>query len=134
MTDSAKSETSTSSRSETRREKLTFFILFLGFSILEVAVLAFSHPTFEKWGDWMIAGGALLFPILTVLSWKSLISNWSVEESDHAVGKVFGWIIAAPVIVAALVLVGWALFSFLGWLATIPVWAAVIIILLLLRR
>ena len=105
MNNSAKDQTGTSARPESRRDKWIIFLLFLGFSALEVAVLVFGHLTFEKWGDWIIAGGAVFFPILTVLSGKSLANDWTAEESDRTVGKVFGWIIAAPFVIAALVLV-----------------------------
>jgi hypothetical protein len=75
----------------------------------------------------------ILFPMLAVISGMGLLKNWSIEESERATNRVIGWIIAIPLIVAAFVIATWGIVSFFGWLATIPSWAAVIIILLLIN-
>jgi len=134
MNDSEQNEGRPFAATEPRRVKWSTFLIFLVASALEMGVLAFGNLTFEKWSDWIIVGGALFFPVLTVISWIDLLNDWSVDKSDRIVLKVFGWIIGVPVVAGALLLVLWVLLSFFGWLATIPVWAAVIIILLLLRR
>jgi hypothetical protein len=63
-------------------------------------------------------------------------NNWTTEQEEQALTRTFSFAIWAPIVlVIALivaVLVGIALFSAFGWFATIPSWAAVIIVLLVL--
>jgi hypothetical protein len=76
--------------------------------------------------------------VLVVWSWKKL----GTERQERLL-TVFGsvvrlvrFVVLAPIVLIivliAAVLVGWGLFSAFGWFATIPSWAAVIIVLLVL--
>jgi hypothetical protein len=124
---------------DTRRAKWFTFLAFLGFSALEISLLEISllvddKLTFVKWTDWLIAGAAIFFPILTVIAGINLVKDWSNWETDRVVERTFGWLIGAPIIILLGV---WVLVSVVGWLNSIPSWAAVIIallVLLLLRR
>lgn len=115
-----------------RREVLTQFCTFLGFSALEISHFVFNGIKLEKVGDWIILVGAVLFPIMTIVSWRSLRNNWTAEEEDRAATRTLGYIVLIPIILVAVIVTGYALFSLYGWLATIPSWAAVIILLLIL--
>src|SRR5882672_12686935 len=115
---------------ETPKEKWINFLAFVGFSALEIGVLIWGNLTFQKWRDWVIVAGALFFPILAMISLRGIRNDWTNEESDRAFWKVFGWLFALPFILGAVAVAIWILFVFFGWLATIPGWAAVIIILL----
>ena len=46
--------------------------------------------------------------------------------------RLFGYIVLAPIILVGIVYAGIALYSTFGWLATTPLWAAAIIVLLFL--
>ena len=107
------------------------FLGFVAISALEIFVLfEYSLPP-STFKDWIIFGGAILFPVGAILSLIGILKNWSVEESDNAFSKTFGLILATPFIIALLGFIVWLLYNFVGWLATIPLWAAVIIVLLL---
>jgi len=125
-------ESSTDLRAKQRREHRSSFVCFLVGAALEIGMVLFGDLTFRSWQDWIIAGGAFFFPIMAALSLVALRKNWTLDQSEAAVKRTFGWIIGIPVIFAALLAVGWSLFSFFGWLGTIPAWAAVIIVLLIL--
>ena len=112
-----------------RSAKWTWFLLALGFSALEISVLVFGNLTFATWKDWVIAAGAVFFPVLAVLTCLDLVNDWSDDKSDRVTRTIF---IGIPLAVCALLLVSWMLWSFFGWIVTIPIWAAVIIILLIL--
>jgi hypothetical protein len=114
------------------REQRTQFLGFLLFSVLEIGYLLYSRLTFTVWRDWIFLGGAVLFSIMTIISWRSMRNNRTAEQEDRAVTLTFGYIVAGPIILLIAVLAGFALFSMFGWLATIPSWAAVIIVLLVL--
>jgi hypothetical protein len=46
------------------------------------------------------------------------MKDWSVEKADRVTMSVFGFIFLIPIVLIAAVLVGYALFSAFGWLAT----------------
>ena len=75
MNDSPQIEEVSTPLVETRREKWTTFLIFVGASILEASVLTFGNLIFEKWRDWIIVGGALFFPVLAAIFWESLRSH-----------------------------------------------------------
>ncbi len=111
-----------------RREQVSTFLVFVAFSVLEIGYLLFSNrPT-----NWIILAGAIMFPILALLALLSLIKNWTPEQEDKIFSRTLGWIVAAPIVVVVAAIAGVALYSAFGWLATIPSWAAVIIVLLVL--
>jgi protein-S-isoprenylcysteine O-methyltransferase Ste14 len=118
-------------RERTTREALPVFV-FLFFSIFEIGYLIYSPPTFSTWRDWIIVAGAILFPIMATISWRSMRNNWSTDKEDQTIMQTLGYIVLAPILVLIIVIAGFALFSAFGWFATIPSWAAVIIILLVL--
>jgi hypothetical protein len=120
------------SEGKQRREKLYQLLVFVFFSVFEISYLLYSQPTFSKLGDWIILGGAFFFPIMALISWRSIRNDWSAEKEDQTITRTFGSIVLAPILLVVAVVAGFALFSAFGWLATIPSWAAVIIILLVL--
>jgi len=127
MNEVQKNSASVPSSEDVRRERRSNRNTFLGFlavSILEVYVLMSGYRT-SDWRDWLIVGGAIFFPLFTVFSWRVWRNDWSPERSDQAAGRLFGWLFVTPFII-------WALFLVVGWFATIPVWATVIIMLLFL--
>ena len=107
------------------------FLFFLLFSILEIGVLVYIRPDFTHWRDWIIAAGAIFFPILAVISFLSMRRNWTgakpTASSAHA-----GFVVLLPIALVAIVFAGFALYAAFGWFGTIPSSAAVIVVLLLL--
>jgi hypothetical protein len=61
-----------------RKRRFTFWS-FLVFSVFYFGYLFYRPPTFSKWQDWIIVGGAILFPIMAILSYLSMRKNWSAE-------------------------------------------------------
>jgi hypothetical protein len=120
------------SNASRRREQRKTFFIFLFFSAFEVGYLIFGDVSLTTWGGRVILFGAFFFPIFAVISWRSMRNNWSAQREDDAAMRIIGWMFGVPIILATLVLGGWALYSALGWLGTIPSWAAVIIILLII--
>ena len=61
------------------------------------------------------------------------VADTSKELEDYgATAKAWGYILLAPIIFVGAVIASVALYSTFGWFATIPLWAAAIIVLLLL--
>jgi hypothetical protein len=121
-----------SSDSKRQREQFKIFACFVFFSALEIGYLFYMQPTFSTLGDWTILGGAIFFPIMAILSFFAMRNNWSDEQADRITMRTLGYVVLAPIALIVAVLVGIALFSAFGWFATIPSWAAVIIVLLVL--
>ncbi len=120
-----------------RKEHRNTFLIFLFLSALEIWALFTRDMRFEKWADWIIVGGAVMFPLLAFQSGRAMRNNWSAERSDQAVKRMFSWLLATPFLLAAAALGLWAVLAVFGWLGSIPGWAAVIIfllVLLLLKR
>ena len=113
-----------------RRLRSQFFWL-LFFSVLTIGYLVRRQPGFTNYG-FFLAAGAIVFSLMTVLSWRSMRKGWTVEQEDRAAKRALSYLFLTPVVLAAVVLAGIALYSAFGWLATIPSWAAVIIVLLVL--
>jgi hypothetical protein len=65
-----------------QRERRFTFWGFLIFSALQIGYLFYRPPTFSKWQDWIIVGGAILFTIMAILSYLSMRKNWSAEQTD----------------------------------------------------
>jgi hypothetical protein len=54
-----------------RRGQIFQFAVFIGLSALEIWALI-RKPTFVTFGDWIILGGAILFPIMAAISFFDL--------------------------------------------------------------
>jgi hypothetical protein len=119
-----------------RQGRFTSFVLFALISAFWAGYLFYHPPTFSTVGDWVIVAGAIFFAIWAITALCGMLNGWTAEQEDKALGRTMGFVVFAPValVVAALVagLAGVTLFSTFGWLATIPSWAAVIIVLLVL--
>ena len=113
------------------------FALFSGGSLLGCYVLlAQSFSTDEAWLNWVILFGVASSTLFAITTLVSILRGWSIEQEDEVGGKLLSGLIGVPILVAVF-LVGaalliWGATSGIGWLASIPTWAAVIIILLIL--
>ena len=118
------------------RQVRSQFLWFLFFSVLEIGGLIWLWPRLSAIGVWFIVAGIILFLTMAVVSWRSMRNTWTAEQEDHAATRVLGYVFLGPValvaFLVAFVLAGAALYSIFGWFATIPSWAAVIIVLLVL--
>lgn len=119
---------------ETLNQKWFNLLVFFGFSIFELWSLFYGNLTFEHWKDWLIVGGAFFFPIMALISAGNLAHDTRLVGPIKTVVLGFMWLLALPFVLIALAITGWALYSIFGWFATIPVWAAVIILLLLFKK
>jgi len=98
----------------------------------EPAYLFYNPPTFTILRDWIITGGVVLFFMMAVISFRSLRNDWTPEREDQATNRGFGFLALLAVAPVLIVIAGVVLFPSFSWFATIPSWAAVIIVLLVL--
>lgn len=119
---------------ESLKQKWLNLLIFMGFSILELWVLFFGNLTFDRWKDWIILCGAFFFPFMALISAGSLANDSRLTGPRKNLALVLKWLLAAPFALVGLAIAGWALYSTFGWFATIPSWAAVIILILLFKR
>jgi hypothetical protein len=137
VNDPASAAPPSSDKSRRGEHGLAFaFCAFL--SAFMIGHLIYNRSTFSDAADWIMLGGGIWFSLWAILSFFAMLNNWGDEQFARfdRITETVARVVLAPValIVAALVavLVGVALFSAFGWLATIPSWAAVIIVLLVL--
>ncbi|SFK45166.1 hypothetical protein SAMN05192579_10314 [Rhodanobacter glycinis] len=117
---------------QTLAGKWGVLILFIAFSALEIWALFSGVVTLEHWRGWLIAGGAVLFPFLALWSAIELTKDNRLIGAARHLATAIKWLLALPFVLVAVALIGWLLYQTFGWFATIPSWAAVIIVLLLL--
>ena len=109
-------------------------LIFVGFSALEIWVLVYGNLTFEKWKDWLFVLGAFMFPILALVSAHNLTRDERLQGVSRKLALLVKWVLAAPFALVVIAATIWLLISIFGWFASIPGWAAVIIVILLLKR
>ncbi|KZC20689.1 MULTISPECIES: hypothetical protein [Rhodanobacter] len=117
---------------QTLAGKWGLVILFVGFSALEIWALFSGVVTLAHWKGWLIAGGAVFFPIMALWSAIDLTRDSRLIGIARHLATAIKWLLALPFVLVAVAFIGWLLYQAAGWLATIPSWAAVIIVLLLL--
>jgi hypothetical protein len=125
--DRASSETDDKRHRQVRSQ----FFWFLFFSVLTIGYLVWRQPGFTGHG-FFLAAGAIVFSLMTVLSWRSMRLGWTVEQEDRATRRTLSYLFLPPVVLAAVVLAGIALYFAFGWLATIPSSAIIIVLLVLI--
>jgi hypothetical protein len=101
------------------------------FSVFLIGDLFYAPPIFDSWRDWLRLVGAVFAPILAIISICALAKGWSDEQTDKAAMRAIGYTALAPIALVAALLLGFAVYSFFGWLAAIPSWAAAVVLLLI---
>jgi hypothetical protein len=97
-----------------QRERRFAFWGFLIVAVFWIGDLLYEPPTFSGWYDWLRLGGFVFFPIMTILSYFILQTNWSVEKEERA------YVVFTPIVLVGAILVNVALYYGFGWLATAP--------------
>ena len=121
-----------------RRQHGLAFAFFAFLSAFMIGHLFYNPPSFSTPGDWIVLGATIWFSICATICFFATRNNWGDEQFDRfdRITQTVGYVVLAPialiVVVLVAVLAGVALFSAFGWLATIPSWVAVIIVLLVL--
>lgn len=116
-----------------RRESLFGGVFFLGFAALEAWV--FQSGELERkaeWVTWLVGISAIGFLAAGIFSLLAWAKNWSPEDYDVAGTKTWNWVVGTPLVIGGGLLALWLSLSAFGWLTSIPAWAAVIIVLLVL--
>jgi hypothetical protein len=124
-----------------RAQRLKELIFFLFMSILAMGALLYYSPTGELY--WSVLAVVCAFPLLTIFTFISLLRGWTDEDEAEVmqviqrpagfIGRFVMWSVMWSILaLIGAVIAGVALYSVFGWLATIPSWAAVIIVLLVL--
>jgi len=134
-----------------RNDKWATFFILLSLSLAHLGGWLSGDLKFETLTDWYFLFTAISFTALTAVSWKRLENKWSinhskqlikkglvfllkaVNHSKQVIKKVLVFLLKAVFVIFLVAVVGWVLVSFFGWLGTIPLWAAVIIVLLILK-
>lgn len=98
-----------------------------------LGIYMYFTGSFKPDSEWMelllYFGYFVFFPIMFVISVMSYIRGWSDETSDSVIIKVFGWLLGGPII---FIILACAIFFVGNYLVSIPSWATIIIILLLM--
>jgi hypothetical protein len=100
-------------------------VVFAGFSVLEFVVLSTMQVDASDLDFWIIAAGAIFFPVSAILSFLSMWNNWTREQEDRAF-NVLRYTCLIPIILGGAMLLSVGLFLFWGWLGIIPSWAEII--------
>jgi hypothetical protein len=104
------------------------FLGFVGFLAANIGYMVYKGAA-----DWIPIAGCVLFSTMAVVSFLSLRNDWSVEKEEQTIMRTFGYIVLVPVLLLVAIIAGFVLYStFDSVFATIPSWAAVIIVLLIL--
>ncbi len=109
------------------------------FSIIFLSVLytAFSYAYFsgrldikDGWfEDYGIPISIVFFSVMLLVFWIGILRGWSYQRTEDAVVKSIAWLMASPVLA---VIIGVPLYFAFSYLASVPSWAAIIIVLLLI--
>lgn len=83
----------------------------------------------SDWGTWLLFGAAFILPIWAITSVLGAWRRWEEEEISSRAWKALGWIIGIPIVLGIGI---YAFSSVSDWFKTIPSWAGVIIILLVI--
>lgn len=116
-----------------RRESLLSGIFFLGFAALEAWLFQSGElDRRAEWLTWLVGLGAIGFFAAGLFSLVAWAKNWNADETEKTGQDLLGCAVAIPFVVVGVLIAAWLLFSALGWLTSIPAWAGVIIVLLVL--
>lgn len=119
-------------KSMSRREKFVTLFISLALFDLFVGDLVYNSRSPDNSHLWLQLAGSVLFLFMTIFSFLSIFKNWTAEKEDQLFMRTAGYLVLVPIMIVVAIFLGFALFSTFGWLATIPSWAAVIIVLLVL--
>lgn len=81
---------------------------------------------FESYG---VPIAIVFFSVMLLVFWIGILRGWSNQRTEDVVAKSLAWLITSPVIA---IILGIPLYFALSDLASIPSWAAIIIVLLLI--
>jgi LytS/YehU family sensor histidine kinase len=119
---------------ESIKQELSTLIYGLGFSALGVWVLVYENLKFDHWKDWLIVVSTIFSLLMTFGAANILAKDAGVTGVVNTVAVAVKWLLLAPFFAMAVGIAGWLLFSIFGWMGSIPAWAAIIIVILLVKR
>lgn len=119
------------SHAKRRREHRLTFLGFVFFSALEIGYLFFRPPTFSTLQDWIIVGGAVLCSIMAIVSFRIMRNDWTDEEADRVTMRTLRYVFLSPFFVIGGLFLAVILQSAFE---SIPFWAVIFILLLLLKK
>jgi hypothetical protein len=107
--------------------------LFMLLMAVNATYLVFLGDGFKKeWVFWLIACSIPVWWAWSIFSLLSIIKGWTNREVESKGSKAFGYAIATPFVLAGIAFVLFALMALFGWFSSIPSWATVMIILMVL--
>ena len=68
-----------SSEAKIRRGRSNFWVFF-SLSVFEAGILLHDRLTLANWPDWLVVGGVIFFPIMTLLSFISMRTSRTSER------------------------------------------------------
>lgn len=81
---------------------------------------------------YLILAGAAFFAPVALMAWAAFFRRWSEGEESAIYASLGSMVLAVIVVAAALGTIAVGLFYGASWLSSIPSWAAVIVVLLIL--
>lgn len=114
-----------------KSDRKEIFATSMIFTIVTVAYIGVwvSGLLDDRGLGYVLPAGAAFFGFMCVMGWISYAKGWNAQQQDSVLLRSFSWLIFGPII---LCIVGVVLFFGISWLTSIPSWAAVIIVLLIL--
>jgi amino acid transporter len=113
-----------------KTEKVRNFFIFLIFTVLDL-FCAFFEKSNSSFFYWVFIFGALMFFGLTIISLMSVFKNWTGQKEDKEIERFSLFLFGTPIVLTLLFITGILLTIFFGWLSGVPLWAIIIIFLLL---
>lgn len=114
-----------------RKWLVVFF--FIGLFLLNIWAFFYSEEI-EKNSNWVYIFGFFFYPIIIFIETTELVNDSRLVGVSKSIAGFIWLVFAFPLIFVGIGTAIWLLFLVFGWLAAIPAWAAVIIIILLLKR
>lgn len=120
------------SRASQARKEYLFSAIGFTFAVPCYVWFSLSDLVARDGWRWVIGPiGAFFFGVMAILSWVSYFRRLPAEKSDQLILRTLWRIVLAPIVLIILAAILAGIFFGFSWLFTIPSWAAVIIVLLL---
>ena len=108
------------------------FLVFLFLGVYATYLVFLGDGFKKEWVLWLIACSIPVWCAFSVFSLLSIIKGWTNREVESKGNKAFRYAIATPFALAGIALVLSHLMALFGWFSSIPSWATVMIILMVL--
>ena len=104
-------------------------LVWLGISGIGIFGVTSDQFSLDKGGNWLVLAMAIFGPIVSAVYLIAIARKWHPVYATSVAVKAVGWTIGVPIILGLGI---WAISSTSDWFKTVPSWAVVIIVLLVI--